>query len=127
MPHLPGTLSTPDCAAPAVSSAPPAVEGTTPTACSPLIVAVRPDFPGGVRPGSGIARGDTGRLGCACSGTLLIMNDHAVLLEEVTRTYGKGATEVAALRQVSVSFPRGSFTAVMGPSGSGKSTLLQCA
>ncbi|MFI6788856.1 ABC transporter ATP-binding protein [Nonomuraea sp. NPDC050383] len=55
------------------------------------------------------------------------MNDHAVLLEEVTRTYGKGATEVTALRQVSVGFPRGSFTAVMGPSGSGKSTLLQCA
>ncbi|MEV0195067.1 ABC transporter ATP-binding protein [Nonomuraea sp. NPDC050691] len=55
------------------------------------------------------------------------MNDHAVLLEEVTRTYGKGPTEVAALRQVSVGFRRGSFTAVMGPSGSGKSTLLQCA
>ncbi|MEU7894141.1 ABC transporter ATP-binding protein [Nonomuraea sp. NPDC049152] len=55
------------------------------------------------------------------------MVDHAVLLEGVTRTYGNGATEVAALRQVSVGFPRGSFTAVMGPSGSGKSTLLQCA
>ncbi len=53
--------------------------------------------------------------------------DHVVLLEEVTRTYGKGATEVAALRRVSVGFSRGSFTAVMGPSGSGKSTLLQCA
>jgi putative ABC transport system ATP-binding protein len=63
----------------------------------------------------------------ARSGTLSIMNDHAVLLEEVTRTYGKGATEVAALRQVSVGFARGSFTAVMGPSGSGKSSLLQCA
>ncbi|MGI5291155.1 ABC transporter ATP-binding protein [Nonomuraea polychroma] len=34
---------------------------------------------------------------------------------------------MAALGQVSVGFPRGSFTAVMGPSGSGKSTLLQCA
>ncbi|MFI6599269.1 ABC transporter ATP-binding protein [Nonomuraea sp. NPDC050536] len=55
------------------------------------------------------------------------MSDHAVCLEEVTRTYGRGATEVAALRQVSFAFPRGSFTAVMGPSGSGKSTLLQCA
>ncbi|MBB4936926.1 ABC-type lipoprotein export system ATPase subunit [Streptosporangium album] len=47
------------------------------------------------------------------------MSDHAVLLDGVTRTYGKGATEVAALRQVSVEFPRGSFTAVMGPSSSG--------
>ncbi|MEV0150424.1 MULTISPECIES: ABC transporter ATP-binding protein [unclassified Nonomuraea] len=55
------------------------------------------------------------------------MVDHAVLLEGVTRTYGNGSTEVAALRQVSVGFTRGSFTAVMGPSGSGKSTLLQCA
>jgi putative ABC transport system ATP-binding protein len=55
------------------------------------------------------------------------MNDHAVLLDGVTRTYGQGATEVVALRQVSVGFPGGSFTAVMGPSGSGKSTLLQCA
>jgi putative ABC transport system ATP-binding protein len=34
---------------------------------------------------------------------------------------------VQALRDVSVSFPRGSFTAVLGISGSGKSTLLQCA
>ncbi|WP_043631109.1 ABC transporter ATP-binding protein [Nonomuraea candida] len=55
------------------------------------------------------------------------MNDSAVLLQEVTRTYGRGATEVAALRQVTIGFPKGSFTAVMGPSGSGKSTLLQCA
>ncbi|GII81509.1 ABC transporter ATP-binding protein [Sphaerisporangium rufum] len=55
------------------------------------------------------------------------MSDHAVLLQGVTRTYGSGATEVAALRQVDHGFPRGGFTAVMGPSGSGKSTLLQCA
>jgi putative ABC transport system ATP-binding protein len=34
---------------------------------------------------------------------------------------------VAALREVTVAFVAGSFTAVMGPSGSGKSTLLQCA
>jgi putative ABC transport system ATP-binding protein len=34
---------------------------------------------------------------------------------------------VKALDHVSLSFPVGSFTAVMGPSGSGKSTLLQCA
>jgi putative ABC transport system ATP-binding protein len=34
---------------------------------------------------------------------------------------------VTALREVSVTIPSGSFTAVMGPSGSGKSTFLQCA
>lgn len=55
------------------------------------------------------------------------MDDHAVLLEGVTRIYGRGATESAGLREVSAGFRRGSFTAVMGPSGSGKSTLLQCA
>ena len=34
---------------------------------------------------------------------------------------------MAALREVTVAFVAGSFTAVMGPSGSGKRTLLQCA
>lgn len=50
----------------------------------------------------------------------------AVRLESVSKRYGRrgGAN---ALDDVSVSFPRGTFTAVMGLSGSGKSTLLHCA
>ena len=44
----------------------------------------------------------------------------------LTKTYGSGDTAVQALDSVNVSFPRGSFTAIMGPSGSGKSTLLHC-
>jgi putative ABC transport system ATP-binding protein len=40
------------------------------------------------------------------------------------RTFGEGEAAVAALRDVSVDFPTGGFTAVMGPSGSGKSTLM---
>jgi putative ABC transport system ATP-binding protein len=51
----------------------------------------------------------------------------AVELRGVTRTYGRGRDAVHALRDVSVTFPGRSFTAVMGASGSGKSTLLQCA
>ncbi|WUI04369.1 ABC transporter ATP-binding protein [Spirillospora sp. NBC_00431] len=47
----------------------------------------------------------------------------AVALEAVTKTYG----EVRALDGVTWTFPRGTFTAVMGPSGSGKSTFLHCA
>jgi putative ABC transport system ATP-binding protein len=51
----------------------------------------------------------------------------AVLVESLTRTYGNGPGTVTALDRVTLAFPAGSFTAVMGPSGSGKSTLLQCA
>lgn len=48
-------------------------------------------------------------------------------LTEVTKRYGRGRGAVIALDRVSLSFPAGSFTAVLGVSGSGKSTLLQCA
>jgi putative ABC transport system ATP-binding protein len=51
----------------------------------------------------------------------------AVLIESMTRTYATGPGTVTALDRVTLAFPAGSFTAVMGPSGSGKSTLLQCA
>ncbi|MEV0243520.1 ABC transporter ATP-binding protein [Streptomyces sp. NPDC050674] len=51
------------------------------------------------------------------------MTHDAIRLDTVTRTYGS----VTALDAVSLAFPSGTFTAVMGPSGSGKSTLLQCA
>ncbi|GGY93790.1 ABC transporter ATP-binding protein [Streptomyces poonensis] len=55
------------------------------------------------------------------------MTDHAIQLQSVTRRYGTGSGLVTALDHVSLAFPAGTFTAVMGPSGSGKSTLLQCA
>ena len=42
------------------------------------------------------------------------------------KVYGRGATEVRALDDVTVSFERAHMTAIMGPSGSGKSTLLHC-
>jgi len=49
--------------------------------------------------------------------------DDVVTLSGVRKTYDLGGV-VEALAGVSLSLPRGSYTAVMGPSGSGKSTLL---
>jgi len=46
--------------------------------------------------------------------------------EHVNKVYGAGDTLVTALDDVSVSFERSKFTAIMGPSGSGKSTLMHC-
>lgn len=43
-----------------------------------------------------------------------------------TKVYGSGDDAVYALRDVSVDFYEGQFTAIMGPSGSGKSTLMHC-
>jgi putative ABC transport system ATP-binding protein len=44
----------------------------------------------------------------------------------LTKVYGEGETRVTALREVTVAFERGHFSAIMGPSGSGKSTLMHC-
>jgi putative ABC transport system ATP-binding protein len=43
---------------------------------------------------------------------------------ELCKVYGEGDTRVVALDHVTVEFPAGAFTAIMGPSGSGKSTLM---
>ncbi|WP_240037671.1 ABC transporter ATP-binding protein [Glycomyces paridis] len=50
----------------------------------------------------------------------------AVTATGLWRAYGSGEAQVVALRDVSVEFASGAFTAIMGPSGSGKSTLMHC-
>lgn len=52
------------------------------------------------------------------------MSDYVIEAKQVTKTLGRGAGEVRALRGVDLSLRRGELTLLMGPSGSGKTTLL---
>jgi putative ABC transport system ATP-binding protein len=51
----------------------------------------------------------------------------AATLVGAVKRYGSGQAAVVALDDVTIAFPTGRFTAVMGPSGSGKSTMMHCA
>jgi len=46
-------------------------------------------------------------------------------LRGVGKSYGQGATQVRAVRDLSLTIESGDFVTVAGPSGSGKTTLLQ--
>lgn len=47
-------------------------------------------------------------------------------VQNLCKTYGKGETQVNALKDVSFHLEKGEFGAIVGESGSGKSTLLNC-
>jgi putative ABC transport system ATP-binding protein len=53
-----------------------------------------------------------------------VVSQSIVEARSVSRRYGEGQAAVDALAEITVDFPRGRFTAIMGPSGSGKSTLM---
>jgi putative ABC transport system ATP-binding protein len=55
---------------------------------------------------------------------LAVMDQPMISASELTKVYGRGATEVRALDGVDFAVDAGEFGAIMGPSGSGKSTLL---
>lgn len=52
------------------------------------------------------------------------MPDTIIELQNVTKTYTLGSSEIHALSRINISIEKGDFVTIMGPSGSGKSTLL---
>jgi len=48
----------------------------------------------------------------------------AIIVENVTKTYSKGGSNVTPLANANLTVAGGEFVVMMGPSGSGKSTLL---
>ncbi len=49
----------------------------------------------------------------------------AVVVRNLSKSFGKGATRRDALKNISLQIPAGSMTALIGPDGAGKTTLLR--
>jgi len=50
----------------------------------------------------------------------------AVSLKHVTKSFGKGKSQVVAVNDFTFDFPPGRLTTLLGPSGCGKTTVLRC-
>lgn len=48
-----------------------------------------------------------------------------IRVQQVSKSFGEGAAEFEALRQVSIEIEEGKFVSLLGPSGCGKTTLLR--
>lgn len=55
---------------------------------------------------------------------MVIDSSPIIEAERLTKVYSMGKVQVVALKDVTLSIPRGSFLGITGPSGSGKSTFL---
>ena len=55
----------------------------------------------------------------------IVMNEIMLRAENIERTYHAGSVDVPALKNCTLEFGQGEFTAIIGKSGSGKSTLLR--
>ncbi len=52
------------------------------------------------------------------------MSNTIVSVQNVSKSYQRGAQKIPVLEKISLSVPEGEFLTLMGPSGSGKTTLL---
>ena len=52
------------------------------------------------------------------------MSSHAIVLEDIGKTYSQGNQPVEVLKQICLQVDTGEFIALLGTSGSGKSTLM---
>ena len=49
---------------------------------------------------------------------------HIIETKNISKLYKQADQDIIALNNVSISFEKGEFTAIVGPSGSGKTTFL---
>lgn len=47
-------------------------------------------------------------------------------IKHLVKTYGHGKNQKEAVKDISLSIPRGSFFGLLGPNGAGKSTIIHC-